>query len=70
MHSPTPGLSIFITYLGKITLAIADEQARLAASAVANNDNLLGVSWRFRDMRPRRVAARRGAHGGADGAVT
>jgi hypothetical protein len=32
-----------VTYLWKVTLAVADQEARLPAAAVADDDNLLGI---------------------------
>lgn len=58
------------TYLWKVALAVADQETRLAAAAVANDDNLLGVGRCFRVVRPRRFSTRRAAHDCADCAFT
>lgn len=62
-------LDFSFSHLWKVALAVADEQTRLAAAAVADHDNLLGVRGRLRDVRRGRLAARGGAHGGAHSAV-
>lgn len=38
------------SYLGKIALAIADQQTCLAASSISDNHNLLGVRWSLGDI--------------------
>lgn len=58
-----------LSYLWKVALAVADEQARLAAAAVTDDDNLLGVGGRLGEVRRSRLAARSRAHRGTDGAV-
>lgn len=57
-----------IVYLWEITLAVANEQAGLATTTVADNNNLLGKGGRVGDVGRCRLAARRRAHSGADGA--
>ena len=50
-------------------MAVADQQARLAAAAVADDDYLLGVGWTFRHVRRGRFAPGRvgvAAHHSAD----
>ncbi len=57
-----------MAYLGEVSLAVADEQAGLAASAIADDDNLLGVGRALRHVGGRRLAAGRAsvaAHHGA-----
>ena len=53
------------TYLGEVACAIADQQARLAAAAIADDDQLLGVGGRLGDGR---VPGGSGGIG-ADGAI-
>lgn len=53
------------TYLGKVAGAVADQQARLAAAAVADHDELLGVGGRLGDG----SVVGGGGGIGADGAI-
>lgn len=57
------------TDLRKVALAIADEQAGLAAAAVANHDNFFRVGGSFGHCGARRFSAGRAAHHGADRSV-
>lgn len=38
-------------FLGKVPLAVADQQASLTAAAIAHNDEFLRVRWGLRDIR-------------------
>lgn len=56
------------THLWEVALAVADEQASLAAASITDNDDLLGVGGRLGYMGGGRLATRRRTHG-ADGAL-
>src|SRR3569833_1083960 len=59
------------TRLGKVALAVADEEARLAAAAVAHDDDLLGVAGHVGHGGGRGFSAGGGgAHHGAHSAIT
>lgn len=50
------------SYLWEVALRVADQQTGLAAAAIADDDELLAVLWRGRDVGS-------GARGGVDGVV-
>lgn len=50
------------SYLWEVALRVADQQTRLSAAAIADDDELLAVLWRGRDVGS-------GARGGVDGVV-
>lgn len=54
--TPTPGCP-GATHLGEVSLAVANEKARLPAATVTDNDNLLGISGRLGHMGARGLAA-------------
>lgn len=54
-----------VTYLWEVACAVADQQTRLAAAAIADDDQLLRVRGRLGDV----GVARGGGGIGADGAV-
>ncbi len=54
------------THLWKVALAVANEQARLAAATVADDDNLLGKARPLGHGGPRGFPACRSAHRCAD----
>lgn len=56
-------------YLWEVALAVADEEAGLAAAAIANNHDLLRIGRSLRHVRGGRLAAGGRAHCCADGAV-
>lgn len=41
------------THFWEISLAVANQQARLAAPAIAHDDEFLAVLWRRRNVCPR-----------------
>lgn len=57
---------IYISYLGEISLTVADQETGLSAAAVADYYDLLGVCGCVCDVRPRRFSTRRRAHDCAD----
>lgn len=58
------------THLWEVTLAVTNQQARLAASAVTYYDDLLGIGRALSCRRVGGIATRRGSSAGrADGTV-
>jgi phage baseplate assembly protein gpV len=60
----------FLSYLGEVSLAVADQETRLSATAITNHDNLLGVDRTLRHMGGSGFSAGRGTQRGAHGAIT